>query len=690
MRLLDGNLRESAIGSLCIDEVKFRGKKAGLLSAIFLALLLMGLASRAHTEVKALASSKLITATLQRPLPLNAAQNGDRHSLKGAAAQPSPPKLKIQDIVLLPEDVLLLVQRQGHHSNNSSRRSLSLPPKEQLTCLFDRRRSTPVRGVDYCRNGALVRCSPPQDFLTANGVTTGLANVNKASHPNASLSISEVKRLRNVELLHNSVTIARLAKAPMAVKTWNRLVFEIWVTEEDVVLFAKGINLKRGRDVNPAELSCVFGADDDTAFFPIETEVSISSQEVFRCAHPPLQHRQRLMGTPVTLRWGPTLIPSVAYYEDIRKAERLKYPMQALPYMKEDICACTMVFNVAKFLAEWSTFHQHIGVEKFIFYDNNSEDGLEEALAWLRERQFQVTRYPWPWPKTQEAGFSHCVLAAKHSSACDWVLFADVDEFLFPAAYLPPAGRMTPLRQLITDVENRARHKRKGSWIPKFQPTGKRQNPAILLHQRQTVHGDDLAVRLHGRANDHLLQAQEAATLSSEIPSPSHVHDYEARIGQISFKCRDFGASNLTHHPARGVTQGYVCRNKQELRHKSLVKVGAVHADLQNVVHHFHLLQGFSTVTENPTKAVINHYKYQAWPEFRRKFRRRVSAYVADWKEQRNMNSRDRTPGLGVDDIKPKGWETSFCEVTDKALRDYCSQIFAVNESSRMLSWQLP
>ncbi|CAI6002064.1 unnamed protein product [Closterium sp. NIES-65] len=41
-----------------------------------------------------------------------------------------------------------------------------------------------------------------------------------------------------------------------------------------------------------------------------------------------------------------------------------------------------------------------------------------------------VTLHPWPWIKSQQAGFSHCVLRAARQ--CEWVGFIDVDEFVAP------------------------------------------------------------------------------------------------------------------------------------------------------------------------------------------------------------------------------------------------------------------
>ncbi|KAH9324780.1 hypothetical protein KI387_004958, partial [Taxus chinensis] len=48
------------------------------------------------------------------------------------------------------------------------------------------------------------------------------------------------------------------------------------------------------------------------------------------------------------------------------------------------------------------------------------------------------------------------------------------------------------------------------------------------------------------------------------------------RVGQVSMKCRNFGASNLKEHPVAGVTQGYTCREREERCHKPIMLFGGI------------------------------------------------------------------------------------------------------------------
>ena len=150
--------------------------------------------------------------------------------------------------------------------------------------------------------------------------------------------------------------------------------------------------------------------------------------------------------------------------------------------------------------------------------------------------------------------------------------------------------------------------------------------------------------------------------------------------GQISLRCRNFGPSGLHEHPQKGVTEGYTCRERQEKRYKSILLLEAASPSLLNIIHRFQLKKGYRTLYVKASKAVINHYKYQAWSEFKAKFRRRVSAYVVDWRESRNPGSQDRTSGLGNRAIKPHGWENMFCEENDTALKEYAGRVFSLSD----------
>ncbi|VFQ72903.1 unnamed protein product [Cuscuta campestris] len=413
---------------------------------------------------------------------------------------------------------------------------------------------------------------------------------------------------------------------PKEIPRWNFMAYDSLTTEDDVVLFVKGVNHRQGVNRDPAEFRCTFfdGAEEEAAN-AVKTVVTSSMQEVFRCKRPEETAarfgEKRIKVTLEIIGPDPVLVPSVAYYSPTRKL--------ASKGGKALLCAVTMVRNVAKFLKEWVLYHSEIGVDQFILYDNGSDDDLESTVDSLRREGFDISTVFWLWPKTQEAGFSHSAVYAK--DACRWVMYTDVDEFVYSPAWAAAASK--PSKSLLQSL------------------------------------------------------------VAAPITNPAAGTD---SVGQISIACLEFGPSGQNRNPESGVTQGYNCRKEGINRHKSIVLLEAIDDSLTNVIHHFILKPGYMTRRVGTKEMVVNHYKFQAWPEFRAKFRRRVSAYVIDWTQPLNPKSKDRAPGLGYSAVEPENWPAKFCEVYDDGLKDLTRRWFAVVESrppgaegrSARMAWQ--
>ncbi|XP_071706873.1 glycosyltransferase family 92 protein RCOM_0530710-like [Rutidosis leptorrhynchoides] len=158
-------------------------------------------------------------------------------------------------------------------------------------------------------------------------------------------------------------------------------------------------------------------------------------------------------------------------------------------------------------------------------------------------------------------------------------------------------------------------------------------------------------------------------------------------VAELRVSCHNFGPSGLKRVPPEGVTMGYTCRLGLPERHKSIVQPDKLNPTLINMVHHFHLKDGFKHVNVDRNLMVINHYKYQVWEVFKEKFYRRVATYVADWQQEENVNSKDRAPGLGTRAVEPDDWSSRFCEINDTGLRDWVVKTFK-DPYTGILPWQ--
>ncbi|KAJ6411885.1 hypothetical protein OIU84_005037 [Salix udensis] len=503
------------------------------------------------------------------------------------------------------EDVNYLTRRVASIQDSPGVKSVSvlLPDWEVLLIVLPE--STSLVTTSLSGNGFL--CLYPNNetsparfsgFLPSTNQTTfkcGLPKRNRRRLPFLSPIL-----IRSAE--KGSMVLSRPSE-PML--RWTSLAYESFSTENDVVVFVKGLNHRQRINLPPKELACVF--IDETSNNTVRTAVTTSIQEVFRCEHPDLTSfgygregnglNKRIKLSLEIHQQGKSsfTMPSVAYYTPWRKLETQR--------PKSLLCASTMVFDVAKVLREWVMYHSKIGVEKFVIYDNDSDDDLMRVIKELTQEGYNIETVFWIWPKTQEAGFSHATLYAKDS--CTWMMYLDVDEFVFAP-----------------------------SWVNSLQPP-----------------------------------ADDDPMLKSLLPRTHQRWSNPRPIGQVLIRCNEFGPSNQTTHPLEGVTQGYTCRRKEDNRHKSIVLLDAVDRSLLNAIHHFKLKETYRTKPVSLQVAVVNHYKYQAWSEFKVKFRRRVSAYVVDWTQGLNPSSKDRAPGLGFEAVEPAGWERKFCEVRDDRLK---------------------
>eukprot|EP00252_Welwitschia_mirabilis_P022368 TRINITY_DN6030_c0_g2_i1.p1 TRINITY_DN6030_c0_g2~~TRINITY_DN6030_c0_g2_i1.p1 ORF type:complete len:511 (-),score=65.98 TRINITY_DN6030_c0_g2_i1:550-2082(-) len=418
----------------------------------------------------------------------------------------------------------------------------------------------------------------------------------------------------------------------------NLLAYEALLEPDSVILMVKGLNLRSGKISSTDNLVCVFASSINSS---LHYSNRFRKLEKLNFGKNVIKTRVLMAAQEVLRCEKPNGITTQEL--DGMKVSVWEYRRGLLPSVARlnvnfseslressermhSVCACTMIWNQASFLEEWIMYHSYLGISKWFLYDNNSDDNIEETIESLSA--FNVSRHVWPWIKSQEAGFSHCALRARRE--CKWVAFMDVDEFLNPIHYI-----------LDNDM------------------------PESTVPTEQSV---------MQRLIENVTSAEES--------------DPEAlKVGEIRIDCHSFGPSGLRKHPTEGQIAGYTCRMNRTERHKSIVRVSALNESLINVVHHFHLDSGYRYISIPRGFAVINHYKYQVWENFKAKFFRRVATYVSDWKESQNQGSNDRAPGLGTEPIEPEDWHTRFCEVRDTVLRNFTLETLT-DPSTQLLPWQ--
>jgi hypothetical protein len=96
------------------------------------------------------------------------------------------------------------------------------------------------------------------------------------------------------------------------------------------------------------------------------------------------------------------------------------------------ITACALIQNEAPYVAEWIAYHRLLGVDHFIFYNNNSTDNLEEALAPFAARGWvSVINNDREYKGREIRDFQdHCSQYNEEALSSRWLGHFDVDEFL--------------------------------------------------------------------------------------------------------------------------------------------------------------------------------------------------------------------------------------------------------------------
>ncbi|KAA8533065.1 hypothetical protein F0562_033402 [Nyssa sinensis] len=344
-----------------------------------------------------------------------------------------PAKLKIEDRVLFPDHILLMVSNWDLQIKNS----------DELECVYYEALLNKNSNNSSDEIVALKR-----DVLSVDEYDEFQSIVRCPLPPvNYSLAVNLQRRGGNAIALY---TGSGDGQSNQTVHSWETVAYAATLDGNTAVVFVKGLNLRPDRESAPNQFSCHFGFGnwEKDEKFVLTTNATTAAQEVVRCSLPRSIKKNpgKAQGIRVTIGMRPhvhakahdhVLVPSVAKIFNSKSEEQNKSKG------KYELCVCTMVWNQASSLREWIMYHTWLGVERWFIYDNNSNDGIQEVIKELELEDYNISRHVWPWIKTQEAGFSHCTLRAKDE--CNWVGFMDVDEFFYFPFPTPRHRRFTKL-----------------------------------------------------------------------------------------------------------------------------------------------------------------------------------------------------------------------------------------------------
>ena len=149
-----------------------------------------------------------------------------------------------------------------------------------------------------------------------------------------------------------------------------------------------------------------------------------------------------------SMMWLSTLLLICAYWTTVQivlENINLMDTSRIRSNESDNLVFCTMVRDMAPYVAEWVSFHTQMGVSHFYIYDDLSTDSLQQVLRpWVDKGQatvipmtsdtelsqcYQDKHLIHPQNTCQKAAFQHCVTRQPHGAK--WAALVDVDEFFF-------------------------------------------------------------------------------------------------------------------------------------------------------------------------------------------------------------------------------------------------------------------
>ena len=130
-------------------------------------------------------------------------------------------------------------------------------------------------------------------------------------------------------------------------------------------------------------------------------------------------------------RWEQLTIDEINYYKNINPKDWQLARLNETNH--KYYCAVqTIARQEERYLKEWIEYHLSLGIDFIYIYDNNDEDGLDDFLRTVlnKDDYNKIEVIPWhePMEFQQFAALEDCI--NKHKFDIKWLLTIDVDEFL--------------------------------------------------------------------------------------------------------------------------------------------------------------------------------------------------------------------------------------------------------------------
>lgn len=107
------------------------------------------------------------------------------------------------------------------------------------------------------------------------------------------------------------------------------------------------------------------------------------------------------------------------YFFKVKEGKEYKYKLAAVMIAK----------NEASYIIEWIEFHKNLGFDKFIIYDNDSDDDLKSVLQ--KHIDIGILDYYY-YPGKCKQNYAYNDAIKKYKKKIKYMIMIDGDEFLYP------------------------------------------------------------------------------------------------------------------------------------------------------------------------------------------------------------------------------------------------------------------
>lgn len=151
---------------------------------------------------------------------------------------------------------------------------------------------------------------------------------------------------------------------------------------------------------------------------------------------------------------------------------------------KWEIAIVSISKNEGPYLKEWIEFHRTVGVQKFFFYDNDSEDATASILQPYIAQG--IVEYTLIHGKGKQLEAYNDAIR-QHKDECRWMAFIDMDE------YLVPTDHTKPLHCVIDEIVHNAGKGAAGvavNWAT-FGTSGHKTRPQGLIIENYIMRAEN-------------------------------------------------------------------------------------------------------------------------------------------------------------------------------------------------------